>query len=723
MMPFKLQLVLNRPVWLFAVLLILSIGVSLWIYRRTVPPLSRWYRILLTALRMSAMIILVFLLSEAILSISYTRSEKADVAVLVDHSESMRINDGSRSRADLVRDMLSSSGMSRFNDAYHVHYFLFGEKVVNPGPNFPDSLRFADKVTDFYGALEEIQINHMSESYSAVLVLSDGVYTKGMDPVYIAEQLGVPVYAVCIGQNVPQNDILLTRVLTNKIAYRNQEIPVHVSVRGPGYEGRKVMVAVMDKQRVLSRKEMTIPAEGFAGDVRFQLKPDSVGLHSWTVRVSGFADELISDNNSRNFIIQVLPDKQRVFLLADAPSPDLAFLKRALQTENINCTTRTIKNQSDFYEGTMPSSARLSEMDVFILLNIPGHDTPAWLWDQIQQILVNDRKPFFVIAGKRVDTDRLFTLRSCLPVDHLYNSQEYNVLPLIPSDSEYHPVVQLIGSRQESQKAWEELPPVYTSFSQVQVHDDAGILLNGLSDSPGLNSSVTPLLISRHMGAQKTAVFLGSGFYKWDLGPWGLHIKNDPARGFIHKLVRWLAIHEDNKQVLLSSDQKMVDPGENVVVSVQVYDRTYQPLNDADVGLEIRTETDRYTMDLVRIGNGLYQKEMTFFQGGRYRMKARVSRYGRMIGSDSTFFIVHEMNPELMITNTNPELMLRLAQASGGLAGPADSLDVMLAHMDFPPKQIEIEHRIIPVHHYWLLCVLLGLLGMEWMIRKRKGML
>ena len=398
-------------------------------------------------------------------------------------------------------------------------------------------------------------------------------------------------------------------------------------------------------------------------------------------------------------------------------------MKRALQTKNIQCTARTVKNQSEFYEGPMLSSSQLQQMDVFILLNVPSRDTPAWLWDQVQHYMVNKRKPFFLVAGKKMDTDRLLALRSCLPFTGLNKRPEYSVLARIPYDGVYHPVVQLSGSWQESQKAWEELPPIYTSYGQVQLNEDATILLNGESDMPGINQPPMPLLISRQKGSEKAVVLLGSGFYRWDFIPWGLQAENDLARIFIHQLIRWLATREEYKQIQLSADKMIYEPGENVTISAQVYDKTYKPLNDAEIKLNVSSTLNTYTTQLSRIGNGLYQKEMVLFEGGRYQISAEADRYGQIVGRDSTFFIVREIDPELMNTSANPELMVRLARASGGLSGPPDSLAAVLAGMEFPRRQVNIEHRISPVHYYWTLFVLLLLLGMEWIIRKRRGLL
>jgi len=71
-----------------------AIAVSYFVYRRTIPPIATGWRILLIILRSLAIISIVLLLFEPILSITRKKEKEPIVAVLVDNSASMAL--GSR---------------------------------------------------------------------------------------------------------------------------------------------------------------------------------------------------------------------------------------------------------------------------------------------------------------------------------------------------------------------------------------------------------------------------------------------------------------------------------------------------------------------------------------------------------------------------------------------------------------------------------------------------
>ena len=110
-----IYLKLSGNVLLFLLALIALIGLSVFVYRRTIPPVPTWFRRILIALRILALIIILFILFEPILSLSWNRIEQPIIAVLMDASASMSLTDNEEIRSDKAQAVVES-------DVFRSHY-------------------------------------------------------------------------------------------------------------------------------------------------------------------------------------------------------------------------------------------------------------------------------------------------------------------------------------------------------------------------------------------------------------------------------------------------------------------------------------------------------------------------------------------------------------------------------------------------------------------------
>ena len=100
----KLNLIGN--VFIFVALVVAFILLSIWIYRRTNPPVSGFIRRLLIALRILTLFIVTLILFEPLLTITLDRVQKPIIAVLLDTSASMNLKDARSHRAGDATNVL-----------------------------------------------------------------------------------------------------------------------------------------------------------------------------------------------------------------------------------------------------------------------------------------------------------------------------------------------------------------------------------------------------------------------------------------------------------------------------------------------------------------------------------------------------------------------------------------------------------------------------------------
>lgn len=116
---------------------VLFIFFAVYLYRRTNPPLSTGIRLLLTALRLTAIVAIFLALFEPVLSYRREYERKPKLTVLVDRSGSMNINEDGRNRSERVDSLLGSESFREFADGfdYNVEPFANALLTENDSPD------------------------------------------------------------------------------------------------------------------------------------------------------------------------------------------------------------------------------------------------------------------------------------------------------------------------------------------------------------------------------------------------------------------------------------------------------------------------------------------------------------------------------------------------------------------------------------------------------------
>ena len=95
----RFDLGLSANGWLLVLALLLGIGFSVFVYRYTNPPISKRLRYLLIALRSIALSLIIFIVFEPILSLTWFKTEAPIIGIIFDTSGSMGLTDaGARAR-------------------------------------------------------------------------------------------------------------------------------------------------------------------------------------------------------------------------------------------------------------------------------------------------------------------------------------------------------------------------------------------------------------------------------------------------------------------------------------------------------------------------------------------------------------------------------------------------------------------------------------------------
>src|SRR5207237_791690 len=153
--------------------------------------------------------------------------------------------------------------------------------------------------------------------------VSDGIYNRGANPIYSTDKFSFPVYAVAMGDTVQQKDIILHKVNHNEVVYAGNNFPVEVIVHAKQFQGKEVTVSISDQHVILSKQNLLITSDDFAGTCNFTLQATTPGIIQYRSQASFLTDEINKANNGRTFVIEVINNKEKILLVNSAPHPDI----------------------------------------------------------------------------------------------------------------------------------------------------------------------------------------------------------------------------------------------------------------------------------------------------------------------------------------------------------------------------------------------------------------
>lgn len=184
---------------------------------------------------------------------------------------------------------------------------------------------------------------------------------------------------------------------------------------------------------------------------------------------------------------------------------------------------------------------------------------------------------------------------------------------------------------------------------------------------------------------------------------------------------------DKGKNVQVTPIKEVFTTAEPVEFSGQVYDEQLKPVANADLITEIKRGDESFTVALTPIGNGHYEGLLNGIGEGEYSYTATATMAGKSYGTDKGNFSIGKTNIEFLETRMNKPLLEQLAFRTGGtyydMAASERIGDDLSTRASFTSKEIIHKGEIELWNWKYLAVFLIVLLGIEWFIRKRNGML
>jgi hypothetical protein len=699
---------------------IFSIALALTVYHFTVPSISSPKRTVLVALRSLGLFSLFFLIGEPLLSLITNTVDRPIVAVLVDNSQSMTIRDKAGPRDKTLKSVLASSVWQQIGKEAEVDYALFDGKVRKLRAISIDSLPLNGEVTDIGEAFKLIKRTAVSSNIQAVVIITDGNSTVGMNPLYDAEELDLPIFTIGVGDTSEQKDILIRKVLSNEIAYVGTNVPVHVMVHSAGFGRERVQVSLQQGATILDEKSLVLEPGTQEYLVPLSFIPEKEGMQKYEADVSQLPGELTVQNNRMSFFTKVLKNKLHVLLIAGSPSQDVACIRRTLTDDkNIELKTFIEKDEGRFYEGELTAQG-FAETDCVILVGFPTVRSSS----QNCRLVMDSGKPLLTLFSRTMDFKKLHLFDPILPFSMRdVDGSELQVFVTIPESQRINPILKIDGAN-NSFEMWSQLPPVFQPKGIFRAKIESEILATVRFQSVSLND---PFLVARNVNKRKSVSVLGYGLWRWKMLSRSESGTEKVFESFLSNTIRWLTTQEDARRIVVQPSKHIFTTQDAVEFTAQIYDDSFQPLDHAQIEVDVLHGNNVSPLVLNELGSGQYQGVYDRLSEGEYTFTATVKVQNTIIGEDRGTFSVGGFHAEYLETRMNKPLLEQIAAQTGGQYYESNKVNSLLSGVvslyNFKSKDVRTSVEIEIWNSRWMLVLALGIFALEWFLRKRNGML
>jgi hypothetical protein len=682
------------PGWIALVVLAGS-AYAFWLYFVDIRRNSgkRWLLWLMFALRFLFVTIIAFLLLSPMIRMKEKVVEKPLVIIGADNTESIRmIADSSfyRTKWPAMLDDLRKKLASKAD----VQVFSVGEKVTD---GFDASYR--GQRTDISDFFREIQTRFANRNVAAVILASDGIYNHGTDPYYSSRGVTTPVYTVKLGDTTLRKDLILKKVISNKVAFKNDRFPVELLVEMNKCSQQKSGITISRAREPIIKREISTVLERSVQRYTFWLDANQPGINRYRIEISPIDGEANYENNIAELIVDVRDARQKVAIIYNAPHPDLMAIEHAL-TSSSHFETEMITNP-----GTMDN---WNKYDLVIL-----HQIPSITSVRDVKSLMNSKVSLLFILGAQSDINSFNALKTGLTINAGKNSM-FDSEPVLNQDFSLFTV-----TRQEFQ-IMEDYPPLFSPFGTYQYSPLSDVLV--YQKIAGVTTK-NPLVLFSKAGEKKVGIIAGENIWRWRMDN---YIRNSGFDGFdqlIDKMAIYLSTREDKNFLRIRIKNKFSEI-EPVELEAELFNKSYERITTPDVNLTIFDSEKRSYPFIFSKGDPVYYLKAGVFPAGDYTFTAS-ARVGNEIFQQTGQFFVSEVNAEAVSLIADHQILTRIALSHDGQAVSPDSLgqlaDIILKRDEMKSISSSLLNYSDLIAAPWLFLFLLLLITAEWMIRKREG--
>jgi uncharacterized membrane protein len=702
-------------------------------------------RIVLTGLRMAALAVVLLCLLRPTLVVRAAVPQQNVVAVLLDDSRSMQIPDwAGQPRGAYLREQFGapeSPLIKALSDRFLVRTFRFSATAGRL--ESPNDLSFTGSQTKLGAALDGAREELAGLPVSGIVLVSDGADTSDAslaDALLGLKAERLPVYTVGVGSAQLPRDVQIDRVSTPRSVLKDASLLVDVVVTNTGYAGRTVTIDVEDDGRIVGSEKVELPNDGSPATARVRATASEPGPRLFKFRVAPLPDEVVTQNNVRETLINVRDVREKILYFEGEPRFEMKFIRRAVdEDKNLQVVVlqRTADNKfmrlgvdgADELVGGFPKTRE--ELFSYRAIILGSIEAGAFSGDQLQMIAdFVDRRGggLLMLGGARSFGEGGYggtPVADALPlaIDSRTRASEPSELARLqigPTRAgQTHAATQIAESESASIGRWRDLPQVTSVNAPLVPKPAATVLLSG-TDERGRSQ---PVLTWHQFGRGKTVALTLQDTWQWQMHA-KISLEDQTHENYWRQMLRWL-VDGVPGVVEARSTTERVEPGEPVTIEATIVDKTYVELNDASVTARV-TQPNGGSIDVplewTGDRDGLYRGRFVSTEAGTYEVAVDSSRSSEIIGSGVTFMRAGPSDVEFFDPTMHEGPLRRIAEETAGRFYTTDTAAGLAEDVRYAGRGVtSVEERELwnmPI----ILFLLIGLVCAEWGYRRAVGL-
>ena len=616
-----------------------------------------------------------------------------------DISESVAGLDGGTELQNSI-DALSAQLQDRFT----VDHVFFGSEVYQD----LDSTAQTDKTTDINQPIEYISDIYEGENLATAIIITDGIYNEGKNPIYSDYNQTSPIYSVALGDTTPIVDLSVKEVLYNQIGYLNDQTEIQIDIDAHDCNNQRTLLQVNQRvgsgTKLIHEENIRIDSDNFFATRSVTLDLSTSGLSEYIVSVSPLNSEQNKVNNRKTIYIDVLDARQNILILANAPHPDVATLKQIL-SNNKNYEISVSYKVAD---------ADLNAADLVILHNLPSkNQSITSALRQLDQL----KTPRMMILGNQTVLSALNSLQSIVSIKGQAGGVTNDSEAVVSSDFSNFNISEEVIARVK------RYPPLTSPFGEYSFGQSQQTLLQQAIG--GIETDFPMLSFSEYDGIRWAFLF-GEGIWRWKYFDYIEDGGYEVISEIIDKSIVYTSTKDDKRKFRVSTSNNIYQENDEVRIVAELYNSNYELINDPEAFLTITNESgEEFSYTFSKSNNG-YALNAGVFVPGRYTYNANTTHAGEQY-EDSGKFSVRRIEVEKSNLQANHNVLHALATKSDGKVYYPDQInqlqEELLANDQMKPilYQNVVNRSILDLK--WLLGLLLLSLVVEWFLRRYYGRL
>jgi len=624
--------------------------------------------------------------------------------------------------------------------------------------------------TDLDALLAQVGGRVRGHPVRAVVLLSDGQETVGNAGTGTGQQRitgkprstnpgragDLPLVVVGLGDPAGPPDRLLKDLRHPHTAFVGDEVVVELSV-AHRFVGDTPLAPV--RVRLTGSRGVLVDTTTTAStlsSLELSFRPDSTGVNVYRLDVDPMDNERFLENNTASIAIDVRKDRAKLLVLAAVPGWDVRFLAQAAAMEQ-RLELAVVYNNADgpVYADSLarwevPATGQdWDRWDGVVLVGWTG-PISRLDWPALSEA-VNAGLGLLVIpgggstgaaGGNALAPDP--ELARILPVTAAaWRWQVGPFFATVAEEQDGHAVLAGVGGAESGTGpgvGLGGLPPVRLMLGG-RVRENAQTLLTGRGRDAADDRPELPLLVLDRRGEGRVAWFGGRRL--WELAFWedASALETDGpvdqgARRLLRNLLVWLGSGEEEAGLQFSGHRAFFQEGEKIRLAAQWRDMRGLPVADRDLSMVLRRAAtpgaaaleQTYELQMSDHRRGIAEVELPPLPPGTYTIQLLGEGDPPVLGNEETLVVSGHSIEMTQVRQDRRRLGQLAARLSGQhLSGEAPDLvgdlAAALEALDWSGQVQEMRSRFEPGSGWPFLAVVAVLLGCEWFLRRRNGLL